>query len=136
MCAESNDKRDETWINETIIDLFTQLHEWGYAHSVESWQNGVLVGGLYGIALGKAFFGESMFSRATDASKVALVDLVARLKSGGFTLLDTQFVTEHLSQFGVIEIPKREYLKRLQTAIRQPAHFSTHQMNWEKALSE
>ena len=136
LCAGSTDNRQETWINETIIDLFTQLHQWGYAHSVESWQDGVLVGGLYGIALGRAFFGESMFSRATDASKVALVDLVARLKSGGFTLLDTQFVTEHLSQFGVIEIPKREYLKRLQVAIRQPAHFSTNPMKWEVALSE
>ncbi len=134
LCAQSIDGRPETWINDRIIDLFSQLHARGYAHSVESWQDGCLVGGLYGLALGQAFFGESMFSRATDASKVALVDLVARLKVGGFTLLDTQFVTEHLMQFGAHEIPRRDYLKRLQSAIRHPARFSTEAVDWEAAV--
>ena len=136
LCAQSQDDRQETWINQTIIDLFTQLHHRGFAHSVECWQGDTLVGGLYGLALGQAFFGESMFSRATDASKTALVGLVARLKQGGFTLLDTQFVTEHLNQFGVMEIPKREYLKRLQKAISQPAHFPTEAVPWEMALDK
>ena len=135
LCAEFSEDRKKTWINATIIDLFTQLHDWGYAHSVESWRDGRLVGGLYGLALGQAFFGESMFSRATDASKVALVDLVARLKAGGFVLLDTQFVTEHLSRFGGIEIPKRDYLKRLKAAIRQPARFTTDAVDWRHAAS-
>jgi len=134
LCAESKETREDTWINDTIIELFTELHERGFAHSVESWFDGVLVGGLYGLALGRAFFGESMFSRATDASKVALVDLVARLKRGGFTLLDTQFVTEHLTQFGVTEIPRRDYHKRLQRAIAEPARFVTEAVDWEEAL--
>lgn len=122
-CAESTGDRPDTWINDEIVTLFTQLHDLGLAHSVESWQDGKLVGGLYGLALGGAFFGESMFSRATDASKVALCHLVARLRAGGFTLLDTQFVTDHLRRFGAVEIPKAEYLEQLAGAINRPAHF-------------
>ncbi|GAB3449573.1 leucyl/phenylalanyl-tRNA--protein transferase [Insolitispirillum peregrinum] len=116
-CAEATEDRPDTWINEQIIRLFTHLHGVGLAHSVECWQDGALVGGLYGLALGGAFFGESMFSRRTDASKVALCHLIARLRHGGFTLLDTQFVTEHLTRFGAIEIPKRAYLNKLNAAL-------------------
>ena len=101
-CAASTSKRRDTWINPEIERLYNQLFRLGFAHSVETWRNGRLVGGLYGVALGAAFFGESMFSRETDASKVALVALVDRLKRGGFTLLDTQFLTEHLSRFGAV----------------------------------
>ena len=101
--------RPTTWINREILDIYCRLHELGHAHSIEAWQNGALVGGLYGVSLGGAFFGESMFSLVTDASKVALVHLVARLRRGGFALLDTQFVTQHLSQFGAIEIPRDDY---------------------------
>jgi len=123
LCAEPAPDRPETWINDQILLLFTELHRMGYCHSVEVWRHGDLVGGLYGLALGGAFFGESMFSRVTDASKVALVHLVARLRKGGFQLLDTQFVTEHLSRFGAIEIPRDEYQLRLSAALRQPAVF-------------
>ncbi len=123
LCAESTARRPETWINSEIARLFTDLHHAGLAHSVESWQDGKLVGGLYGLSLGSAFFGESMFSRATDASKVALTYLVAVMKKGGYTLLDTQFVTEHLAQFGAIEIPRRDYLRLLAQALDRPASF-------------
>jgi leucyl/phenylalanyl-tRNA--protein transferase len=104
-CAAPGRDRPETWINADIFRLFTALFRMGHAHSVETWEGDTLVGGLYGVALGGAYFGESMFSRARDASKVALVHLVARLRLSGFVLLDTQFVTEHLSQFGAVEIP-------------------------------
>lgn len=134
-CAGSTPDRPDTWINQTIIDLFVQLRGYGIAHSVETWADGQLVGGLYGLALGGAFFGESMFSRATDASKVALVDLVARLKLGGFILLDTQFVTDHLAQFGAEEIPRRDYLKRLHRATELPASFYKGPVPWEEALN-
>ena len=109
--------RGETWINPDIERLFTALHRMGYAHSVECRVGGDLVGGLYGVAIGGAFFGESMFSRVRDASKVALVHLVARLRLGGFTLLDTQFVTAHLSQFGAIEFARADYKARLAAAL-------------------
>lgn len=122
-CAAPTAERDETWINDKIFALYTALHRMGYAHSVESWQGETLVGGLYGVALGGAFFGESMFSRATDASKVALVHLIARLKLGGFALLDTQFLTRHLAQFGAVEIPRREYLGRLKAALNVRAYW-------------
>ena len=124
LCAESTAKRPETWINAEIVRLFTELFHAGLAHSVESWQDGKLVGGLYGLSLGSAFFGESMFSRTTDASKVALSYLVAVMKKGGYTLLDTQFVTEHLAQFGAVEIPRRDYLKMLAKALDKPASFA------------
>ena len=123
LCAESTARRPETWINAEIVRLFTDLHHAGLAHSVESWQDGKLVGGLYGLGLGSAFFGESMFSRATDASKAALAYLTALMKKGGYTLLDTQFVTDHLAQFGAIEIPRRDYLRMLAQALDKPASF-------------
>ena len=110
-CAAPQAGRDDTWINKRIRDLYVGLHELGHAHSVEVWQNDDLVGGLYGVSLGRAFFGESMFHRARDASKVALVHLVARLIAGGFELLDTQYVTEHLRSFGAVEIPRRRYTR-------------------------
>ena len=122
-CAAPRPGHEETWINEPIEELFNELHAMGLAHSVECWRDGELVGGLYGLALGAAFFGESMFSRRTDASKVALCHLVAILKAGGFLLLDTQFITEHLSQFGAREIPRGEYQKRPAEALRFEAVF-------------
>lgn len=122
-CAAPAPDRPETWINAEIERLFNGLHAMGYAHSVECWHEGRLVGGLYGVALGGAFFGESMFSARRDASKVALVHLVARLRLGGFRLLDTQFVTEHLARFGAIEIPRSEYRRLLAAALATPAHF-------------
>lgn len=117
LCAERSKGREQTWINQQIFDAVVEMHKLGYAHSVECWRGDKLVGGLYGIALGAAFFGESMFSTETNASKVALVHLVARLRLGGFKLLDTQFVTDHLNQFGTIEIPSSEYLDLLQDAL-------------------
>jgi leucyl/phenylalanyl-tRNA--protein transferase len=122
-CAEPAPDRPSTWINDEIVSLYVGLHRLGAAHSVEVWAGEELVGGLYGVAIGGAFFGESMFSRVTDASKVALVHLVARLRLGGFRLLDTQFVTEHLRRFGAIEIPRTEYRRRLAAALRAKAHF-------------
>ncbi|WP_409410696.1 leucyl/phenylalanyl-tRNA--protein transferase [Brevundimonas sp.] len=117
-CASPAKGREDTWINGPIRRLYGELHALGHAHSVECWKDEVLVGGLYGVTLGSAFFGESMFSRMTDASKVALVHLVARLKRGGFTLLDAQFITEHLMQFGAQEIPQSTYLRKLGPALR------------------
>lgn len=122
-CADAAPDRPETWINRPIERLYLKLHEQGFAHSVECWRGDVLVGGLYGVALKGAFFGESMFSRARDASKVALVHLVARLIAGGFTLLDAQFMTEHLAQFGAQEIGRREYHQRLKQALEVEADF-------------
>jgi leucyl/phenylalanyl-tRNA--protein transferase len=120
-CAAPRPGRMETWINGTIEGLCLELFSRGRAHSIEAWRDGRLAGGLYGVALGGAFFGESMFSAERDASKVALVHLVARLRIAGFTLLDAQFMTEHLATFGAIEIPKAEYRQRLATAIAQRA---------------
>src|ERR1700692_4943011 len=120
-CAATRTNRPDTWINPEIERLFIDLHLLGFAHSVESWQNGKLVGGLYGVSLGGAFFGESMFSIATDASKVALVHLVARLRLGGYTLLDTQFITTHLARFGAMEIPRARYHLLLAEAVERPA---------------
>ena len=116
-CAEPGEDREHTWITPAIIDVYCQLHEWGYAHSVETWIDGELVGGLYGVTVGGLFAGESMFSRATDSSKIALVHLVERLRAGGFTLLDTQFMTEHLRRFGAMEIPREAYQARLRQAL-------------------
>ncbi|MBB4350234.1 MULTISPECIES: leucyl/phenylalanyl-tRNA--protein transferase [Rhizobiaceae] len=120
MCAESAADRPSTWINATIRQLYGELHRMGHAHSVEAWQEGALVGGLYGVSLGAAFFGESMFSRKTDASKICLVHLVERLNRNGFRLLDTQFTTDHLKTFGAIDIPKDEYLVLLRDAVDRP----------------
>jgi leucyl/phenylalanyl-tRNA--protein transferase len=118
-CAEAERDSEDggTWISEEIIASYCALHSLGYAHSVEVRDGGRLVGGLYGVALGGAFFGESMFHTATDASKIALVALIDRLRARGFTLLDTQWVTPHLQQFGAIEIPRPEYLRRLEASL-------------------
>ena len=120
-CAAPKPGRTETWINGVIEDLYAQLFEMGHAHSVECWLDEELVGGLYGVSLGAAFFGESMFSRRTDASKVALVHLVARLLTDGYKLLDAQFITDHLSTFGAVEIPRAEYHRRLARALEAQA---------------
>ena len=122
-CAESTERRPDTWINQEIRDLYLGLFELGHAHSVECWRDGLLMGGLYGVALGGAFFGESMFSREPDASKIALVHLVARLRRGSFVLLDTQFVTDHLRRFGALEVPRAEYRVLLARALSVVAHF-------------
>jgi leucyl/phenylalanyl-tRNA---protein transferase len=123
-CAEQTAQRSETWINADILDSYTMLHDAGFAHSVECWQDDVMVGGLYGVSIKGAFFGESMFSRATDASKVALVHLVARLRIGGYKLLDTQFITEHLARLGAIEITQKTYHKLLKAAMTTDAAFN------------
>jgi leucyl/phenylalanyl-tRNA--protein transferase len=122
-CAEATPERERTWINRTIRELYIQLHEMGHAHSVEAWEDDQLVGGLYGVTLGRAFFGESMFSRKTDASKICLVHLVERLKERGFVLLDTQFTTEHLKRFGAIDVPHEEYEALLAEALTGEAKF-------------
>ena len=122
-CAEAKPRRPDTWINPQIMDLFIALHKMGFAHSIEVHAKEKLVGGLYGVALGGAFFGESMFSRQENASKIALLHLIARLRHGGFQLLDTQFVTKHLEQFGAVEIPKDDYIEKLEAALRVPAKF-------------
>ena len=122
-CASPRPGRWTTWINDSIIQMFTGLYSIGHAHSVECWEGDELVGGLYGVSLGAAFFGESMFSVHKDASKVALVYLIARLRAGGYTLLDTQFVTSHLQRFGALEISRAEYLKRLKLAVATDADF-------------
>ena len=119
-CAESVKNRPSTWINSTIAELYGSLHRLGHAHSVEAWRDGALVGGLYGVSLRRAFFGESMFSRATDASKICLVHLVERLRDRGFVLLDTQFTTEHLKRFGTIDIPREDYADMLADALEGP----------------
>ncbi len=122
-CAEAAPDRPSTWIDDTIINSYTALHQMGYAHSVEAWQDGELVGGLYGVALRGLFAGESMFSRAADASKICLVHLVERMRERGYTLLDTQYQTQHLARFGVVEIPREEYKQRLGKALLTEATF-------------
>ncbi|MFT4078009.1 leucyl/phenylalanyl-tRNA--protein transferase [Rhodomicrobium lacus] len=117
-CASSRAGRRTTWINKRIRELYADLFEMGYCHTIETWRDGKLVGGLYGVALGRSFFGESMFSYETDASKVALVYLAARLRYGDFCLLDTQFVTEHLRQFGAQEISRAAFHRRLERALQ------------------
>jgi len=122
-CAAPRMGRENTWINRRIRNLYTALHRLGHCHSLEAWDGDRLVGGLYGVSLGGAFFGESMFHRERDASKVALVHLVARLIAGGFVLLDTQFVTEHLRTFGAVEVPRRRYRTELDVALLHPGNF-------------
>lgn len=124
LCAEETNDRRQTWINERIKTLYNELHAMGHAHCFETWHNNELVGGLYGVRLGRAFFGESMFSRQTDASKFALVHLVYEMRKAGFALLDTQFTTAHLERFGVIEIPRDEYLDLLEEALVGEAVFT------------
>jgi leucyl/phenylalanyl-tRNA---protein transferase len=123
-CAQSRPGRPRTWINTRIRALYRKLYERRHCHSLEVYDGELLVGGLYGVTLGRAFFGESMFHRARDASKIALVHLVARLRAGGFKLLDTQFVTEHLKTFGAIEVPRRQYHKLLEAALSGEADFA------------
>lgn len=123
LCAEAHPSRPKTWINRRIRELYGELHERGNAHSVECWRDGALVGGLYGVSLGGAFFGESMFSRERDASKVALVHLVERLRGRGFKLLDAQFQNDHLTQFGAVEVPRAEYEQLLDQALQVSASF-------------
>jgi leucyl/phenylalanyl-tRNA--protein transferase len=123
-CAEPAPGRESSWISPEFVDAYTRLHMLGFAHSVEAWRGGRLVGGLYGVAIRGLFAGESMFSHERDASKVALVHLVERLRRGGFVLLDTQFVvTEHMRRFGTIDIPRAEYKRRLARALQVPAVF-------------
>ncbi len=122
-CAESKPGRETTWINHSIRKAYGELFKMGYCHTVEAWQGNELVGGLYGLALGQAFFGESMFSRVTNASKICLVSLVDHLKNHHFTLLDTQFTTPHLEHFGAIEISRTDYEKRLEKALKGQATF-------------
>ncbi len=123
-CAEPQPGRARTWINRRISVLYRKLYDIGHCHSIEAYRDGELVGGLYGVCLGRAFFGESMFHRSRDASKVALVHLVARLKAGGFELLDTQFVTDHLKTFGAVEVPRRQYHRLLEAALVGEGNFA------------
>ena len=138
-CAKIGSRRPETWINQEIMEAYIELHKIGYAHSIECWKDNKIVGGLYGIALGGAFFGESMFSQQSNASKIALVHLVAILKDRGFILLDTQFTSDHLETMGVIEISGENYLKKLKNALAKSPVFyqkyTNHQM-LETLLSE
>jgi leucyl/phenylalanyl-tRNA---protein transferase len=134
-CAEPRPERPRTWINDEIVRLYTALFNLGFAHSVESWHEDKLVGGLYGVAIGGAFFGESMFSRVSDASKVALAHLVARLRLGRFRLLDTQFVTPHLRQFGAQEIPRALYRRQLAAALEADAYFPLGRLDGGAVLS-
>ena len=122
-CAVARTRHDSTWINSEIRRLYGELFDAGHVHTVEAWRDNRLVGGLYGVHLAAAFFGESMFSAETDASKVALVHLAARLKRNGFRILDTQFLTDHLARFGAIEVPRERYLEMLAEALAQPADF-------------
>jgi leucyl/phenylalanyl-tRNA--protein transferase len=123
-CAEPKPDRNRTWINARIRRIYRALFDLGHCHTVEVYDRGELVGGLYGVSLGRAFFGESMFHYARDASKIALVHLVARLKAGGYRLLDTQFVTAHLRTFGAVEVPKRRYHRLLEEAVQGQANFA------------
>jgi leucyl/phenylalanyl-tRNA--protein transferase len=123
-CAEPRADQGGTWITAAVCRAYGRLHELGHAHSVESWREGRLVGGLYGVTLGRVFFGESMFARERDASKVCLVALVERLNARGFQLLDTQFTTEHLKRFGAVDVPRRKYERMLEEALKgEPARF-------------
>jgi leucyl/phenylalanyl-tRNA--protein transferase len=122
-CAEERDVRRSTWINGPIREAYGRLFEIGHCHTVEAWREGRLVGGLYGVSLGRAFFGESMFSRETDASKACLVHLVEHLRARGFVLLDTQFTTDHLKRFGAIDVPRRKYERLLEDALSGEARF-------------
>lgn len=122
-CAAPGKGREDTWINDAIHEVYRELHRLRFAHSVECYEDGALVGGVYGVAVGEIFCGESMFSRRTNASKTALMHLIARLKHAGFKMLDTQFYTEHLAQFGVVEMPNADYQTRLEALVRRRADF-------------
>jgi leucyl/phenylalanyl-tRNA--protein transferase len=135
-CAEKTPTRPETWINEQILKAYMVMHERGHAHSVECWKDGALVGGIYGVELGGAFFGESMFSRSRDASKVALVHLIARLWRGGFTLFDTQFINDHLAQVGVYETPHAEFKRQLEAVCAAEADFRQAGISQQQIIGE
>ncbi len=135
-CAEATPQRTESWINGGIVEVYNELHRQGNAHSVECWRGKQLVGGLYGVSLGAAFFGESMFSRERDASKVALVHLVERLRAGGYALLDTQFITPHLSSFGAIELPRGTYLEQLRAALEREASFYPFESEFSPGMAQ
>ncbi|MCU0353200.1 MAG: leucyl/phenylalanyl-tRNA--protein transferase [Cytophagales bacterium] len=122
-CAAPRPTDENTWISEEMVDVYTQLHRMGYAHSVEAWQDGQLVGGLYGVAMGGAFFGESMFTVRSNASKVAFHHLVLHLRGQGFELLDTQFINDNVKRYGAIEIPASEYMRLLEMALSRPVSF-------------
>ena len=124
-CAEAREGRPSTWINQPIREAYGELFARGYCHTVEAWRDGALAGGLYGVTLGRAFFGESMFSRERDASKVCLVHLVERLRARGFVLLDTQFTTEHLKRFGAVDVPRARYETMLEEALQGEAEFGS-----------
>ncbi|MDR3423884.1 MAG: leucyl/phenylalanyl-tRNA--protein transferase [Alphaproteobacteria bacterium] len=134
-CAEPREGRETTWINSEILRLYTILHYRGHAHSIEIWDGEALVGGLYGVSLGSAFFGESMFSRKQDASKIALIHLVGLLRQHGYTLLDTQFLTPHLSRFGTFEVARDAYHLLLKTAINLPVEKFPIQPDWDRLLA-
>jgi leucyl/phenylalanyl-tRNA---protein transferase len=134
-CAEPTSERPQTWINDEIVAVYSALHESGHAHSVEAYSDGALVGGLYGVSLGGAFFGESMFSRVTDASKVAFAHLIAHLIRGGYRLLDTQFVTDHLGRFGTIEISRARYRHLLAEALKTEAYFPAEDLAGAEVVS-
>jgi leucyl/phenylalanyl-tRNA---protein transferase len=135
-CAESRPRRPETWINASIMKVFCELHERGHAHSVECWRGRELIGGIYGLEIGGVFFGESMFSNATDASKIALVHLIARCWKGRFKLFDTQFVNDHLMQFGVYELPHAKYKRELDRALRVKTDFTLKGISEQQILGE
>ena len=128
-CAKPRKHEAESWIDDRFIDAYTDLHEMGFAHCVEAWEDGELVGGVYGVSINGLFAGESMFSRRTDASKVCLVHLVEHLNQRGYELLDVQFQNDHIAQFGVIEIPREQYIQRLNAAIQAP-------ITWQDICSE
>ena len=135
-CAESYKGRESTWINKIIRDVFIELNEQSHAHSVECWQNNNLVGGLYGLTIGGVFCGESMFSKATDASKISLIHLCARLQKGGFTVLDTQFTNPHLDQFNIYEIPQEDYESLIKTEMEKSCDFLLSDINEDTILEE
>ena len=135
-CARSKKGRESTWINKPIRDVFIDLHRDGYAHSIECWQDDKLVGGLYGLAIGAVFCGESMFSEEDDASKIALIHLCARLHKGGFTILDTQFTNEHLEQFGIYEIPQEKYEEKIKTQMVKEADFILESLEEKEILEK
>lgn len=135
-CATPDEGRETTWINSEIIRLYTALHKRGQAHSIEVWEDNALIGGVYGVSLGRAFFGESMFSRKTDASKIALVHLVALLKHCDYTLLDTQFLTAHLERFGTFEIARSAYLLLLKAAVKKKTTPFPQEPEWARLLGQ
>ena len=133
-CAQATMDRPRTWLNDELIDVYVKLYETGHAHSIECWDNGQLAGGLYGVSLGGAFFGESMFQRQTDASKIALVELYFRLKAGNYALLDTQFTTPHLKQFGAVDVSRADYRKKLRAALNREARMPKSPFSFAKAV--